>query len=81
MILGEMGFELIEDVAPRIGVAPSTLREWCRRDAFPHMRFAGKRRVFIRRDWVQAWADGAVELEVVRHSGGGKLVRPIGVSK
>ena len=77
-MIADLGIELIEDVAPQIGVAPSTLREWCRRGTFPNMTFAGKRRVFIKREWVEAWLAGNVELEVVHHAGGSRMVRPKG---
>jgi len=72
-ILG--GLELIEDIAPELGVAPSTLREWCRRGEFPHRRLPGKRRVFLSRADIEDYLNGA-ELETRLLSGGGRIVSP-----
>lgn len=78
MIAGNEGLELIEDVAPRLGVATSTLREWCRRGEFPSLRMPHKRRIYLRREWTEAYIAGSIELEDIRHPSGGRIVRPKG---
>jgi hypothetical protein len=42
------------------------------------MKFPNKRRIFCRRDWTEAWANGDVELHVKQLGGGGRIVRPKG---
>ena len=78
MIAGRERYELVEDVAERIGAAPSTVREWCRRCEFPHVRLPGKRRVLLPARWTDAYLAGDVDLEVVHQQGGGRIVRPRG---
>jgi predicted DNA-binding transcriptional regulator AlpA len=69
------GFALVEDVAPRIGVAKSTLHEWCRRGRFPNRRLPGARRVLIPLNEIPKWFDGC-ELETIKLPAGGRIVRP-----
>ena len=51
-ILG--GYELVETVAAEIGVACSTLHEWCRAGRFPCRRAPHTRRYLIPRDEIAA---------------------------
>jgi hypothetical protein len=71
-----MTLALIEDLAPELGVAPSTLREWCRRGEFPNIRYPGKRRIHVPRDWADEYLSGDCELEVRPLARGGRVVRP-----
>lgn len=72
-----MTLELIEDLAPELCVAESTLREWCRRGAFPNIRYPGKRRVYAPREWVDEYLAGECDLETRQLGAGGRIVRPI----
>ena len=67
---------LVEDVAADLGVSPTTLRQWCRKGKFPSIKNAGKRRLWLRQDWVDAWLDGGRELELKRTKGGGWVCKP-----
>jgi excisionase family DNA binding protein len=71
---------LIEDVAAELGVSPTTLREWCRKRQFPHIKHGGKRRIWLRRDWIDQWMVDP-ELEVLHKRGGGRVVRPKAVKQ
>ena len=72
-ILG--GYELVETIAGELGVAASTVHEWCRKGRFPCRRAPHTRRYLIPRAEVPAWAEGA-EMEVKLLAGGGRIVKP-----
>src|SRR5262249_33621752 len=64
---------LVEDVAERYGVAPETVRDWCRTRSIPHRRLSGKRRLYFDADELGRWENGA-ELEVRELAAGGRVV-------
>lgn len=76
MIAGPEKLLLVEDVAPLVGMAPSTLTEHCRRGRFPHRKLPGARRLLFAPADVQAYIDGC-ELEVRELADGGRVVRPV----
>jgi excisionase family DNA binding protein len=65
----------VEAMAERLGVAPSTLREWCRRSRFPNVKLPGTRRVMIPLADAEAYIGGAA-LETRQLPDGGRLVQP-----
>lgn len=71
---------LAEEVAPLVGMAPSTLAEHCRRGRFPHRRLPGTRRLLFPAADVQAYLDGC-DLEVRELARGGRIVKPKRKSK
>jgi hypothetical protein len=73
--LGEL--ELIEDVAPKLGIAKSTLTEWTRTGKFPSVKLPGARRVFIPKGWAEHYLATGCELVVDLRQDGGRVVRPL----
>ena len=71
---------LVEDVAEELGVSPVTVREWVRRGKLPGFKKAGQRRLWLRRDWIDQWLDGA-ELELRREKSGGFTCKPTAVKR
>jgi len=69
------GYDVIENVAPQLGIAESTLREWCRRGRFPNVKLPGTRRILIPLRDIDAYLAGAT-LETKRLADGGRLVQP-----
>ena len=69
----------VEDVAPMLGMSRRTLHELTRKSLIPHRVLPHGRRCLFQDDWLAAWADGA-ELERIDLPGGGRIVRPKGLS-
>lgn len=67
---------LADELAPKIGMAPSTLCEKCRKLQFPFRRLPFSRRLLFDRGDVEAYLNGACELEVQRLAGNGVIVKP-----
>ncbi len=72
--MGEM--MVVEDLAPRLGIARSTLNEWTRRGKFPNVRLPGTRRVLIPIAWAEHYIETGCALTVERTAEGGRVVRP-----
>lgn len=75
VIAGPERLMTLEEVAPIIGMAHSTLAEHCRRGRFPCRRLPGTRRYLFPAADVQAYLDGC-ELEVRHLADNGIIVRP-----
>jgi predicted DNA-binding transcriptional regulator AlpA len=67
---------LAEEVAPMVGMAPSTLSEHCRRGHFPHRKLPYTRRLLFVPEHVVAWIEGCDRWEVRDLAGGGRVVAP-----
>jgi predicted DNA-binding transcriptional regulator AlpA len=76
VIAGTENLMLVEDVAPMVGMARSTLVEYCRRGRFPHRKLPGSRRLLFPAADVQAYLDGC-RLETILLQDGGRVVRPV----
>lgn len=74
-VLGELHLGTIEEWAIELDVAESTLREWCRRGRFPHIKLPGTRRILIPRRDAEAYLAGC-SLETRRLADGGRIVQP-----
>ena len=66
---------LVDDVAERLHVAPSTVHEWTRTAAIPHRQLPGSRRILFLPADLERWEAGA-ELEVRELPRGGRIVQP-----
>jgi hypothetical protein len=73
-------YPLTEDVAARYHCSTRSILELTRTGAIPHRRHAGTRRCLFLVPELELWDDGA-ELEVAELEGGGRVVRPKGVSR
>ena len=65
-----------EDVAKRLGLTVQTVRDYARREAIPHLKRPGSRRLLFRPDELEAWEHGA-ELAAEQLPRGGRRVKPI----
>jgi predicted DNA-binding transcriptional regulator AlpA len=65
---------LVEDVAGRLHVAPSTVYEWARTGAVPHRKLPGSRRLLFLEAELKAGENGA-ELVVEELGRGGRVVK------
>jgi Helix-turn-helix domain len=63
-------------VASRYNTTPAVIREWVRRGRIPFRRLPGRKAILFLGNDLDAYDDGAVELERHRLRGGGVVVRP-----
>jgi Helix-turn-helix domain len=72
-------FLTIKSAADELGVAVTSLQDWCRECRFPHIKYDGKRLIRIPVDWFQAYASGELtegELVTRRIGIDGRIVGP-----
>jgi excisionase family DNA binding protein len=74
---GAVRYLVAEDVAELLGMSVRTVHERTRLGRIPHQVLPQGRRCLFRKDWLEAWANGA-ELELVELAHGGRICRPIG---
>jgi hypothetical protein len=58
------------------GLSKRTIHEYTRKDLIPHRVLPHGRRCLFDPDEVQAWMNGAVDLERIDLPHGGRIVRP-----
>ena len=72
-------FLTIKAAADELGVAVTSLQDWCRQCRFPHVKFEGKRLIRIPVDWFDAYATGELaeaDLVVTRIGKDGRICGP-----
>ena len=72
-------FLTIKSAADELGVAVTSVQDWCRQCRFPHIKYEGKRLIRIPRELFIAYASGALtegELVVTRVGRDGRIVGP-----
>ena len=81
---GSQTYLTIREAASELGVAVTSVQDWCREGRFPHIKFAGKRLIRIPRNWLVAYAAGDLtedDLEIERIGRDGRIVRPVGTNR
>jgi excisionase family DNA binding protein len=77
-------FLTISEAARELGVATTSMQDWCRQGRFPHVKYSGKRLIRIPREWLAAYASGEItedQLEVERIGRDGRIVKPVGTTR
>jgi excisionase family DNA binding protein len=67
---------LVEHVAELLGDSVDTVQRRAAKNAIPHRRIGGTRRLLFLEHELAAWIDGA-ELETIITANGGRVVRPV----
>lgn len=69
------GYLGVQEVADLLGMAAKTVQAKAGRNAIPHRKVAGCRRLMFIEHEIDAWVEGA-ELECIPLARGGRIVRP-----
>jgi hypothetical protein len=72
-------FLTVKAAADELGVAVTSMQDWCRQCRFPHIKYDGKRLIRIPIDWFRAYASGELteaDLTVTRVGRDGRIVGP-----